>query len=193
MRLPCGLASTMSSSGTDNKEHAHSHALYHEANTSALLFCDFTTEQSAKDIPPSSYGNTTAAARLLHQPARAFNFPELHRCLQCWISLKGKQMFLNQPPTFGNRVYATGCEYINKLTVNGANRQHQRHFVFHLLSVQCCSFAKQYILHLLWSQQSSETNDRGFNPPAGGKQALQGTVFWPHQPRTACRLCERKR
>lgn len=85
MRLPCGLASTLSSSGTDNKGHAHSHAFSQEANTSALLFCDLTTEQSPEDTPPhphpTSYGNTTATARLLHQPARAFNFPELQRCL----------------------------------------------------------------------------------------------------------------
>lgn len=81
MRLPFGLASTMSSSGTDNKGHAHSHAFSHGANTSALLFCDLTTEQSPEDFSPTSYENTTAAARLLHQPARAFNFPELQRCL----------------------------------------------------------------------------------------------------------------
>lgn len=74
MRLACGLASAMSSSETDNKEHAFSH----EANTSALLFCDLTTEHLAKDIPPLSYGNTTATAQLLQQPASAFYFPELN-------------------------------------------------------------------------------------------------------------------
>lgn len=199
MCLPFGLASTTSSSGKDNKAHAQSRTFSHEANKSALLFCDLTTEQSAEDFHPLhmvtqlpqlvSYINLPGP--LISLSYSAVCNAELHsreiksrqshilQELQLWQIYKKLPQRLNtrMPPFI-----STSSLSMQQTDIN--NTLFSTCWAFSAVakpsSMYCtCCGAKRAMR--LMTGNSTRLPEK--------KHALQGTMFWPHQPRPAHGLC----